>query len=264
MKPKAWLLFFVAVAFVYTGPVTLADSSPQDVPSTPQKTKKATCKKATREGHTQTSSSKQKTKAEQPKWISLFDGKTLKGWKITDFGGQGDVYVKDGQIILEKGADLTGITWAHPEKLLRVNYEISLDAMRVEGSDFFCGLTFPVRKDEYCSLILGGWGGGVCGISCIDGMDASENDTTTYMEFKNGRWYHVRVRVTAKRIQAWVDNQKIVDQDIQDVRLSVRIEVEPSKPFGIASWQTKAALKNIRIRPLSKKEVEQTNAEKEQ
>ena len=38
-----------------------------------------------------------------------------------------------------------------------MDYELRLEAKRVEGGDFFCGLTFPVGK-EYCTLILGGWG----------------------------------------------------------------------------------------------------------
>ncbi|NOX55178.1 MAG: DUF1080 domain-containing protein [Planctomycetes bacterium] len=196
----------------------------------------------------------QTTKQAKTQWISLFDGKTLKGWKITDFGGQGEVTVKDGQLILGMGADLTGITWTHPEKLPKIDYEVSLDAMRVDGTDFFCGLTFPV-KDSPCTLIVGGWGGGLCGLSSLDGMDASENETSTFMDFKNGRWYHIRLRVTGKRIQAWIDDEKIVDVDITDRKLSVRIEVELSRPFGIATWQTTAALKNIRIRRLTPEEV---------
>ena len=40
-----------------------------------------------------------------------FDGKSLDGWKITPFGGQGDVDVKDASLILEMGNDMTGITW---------------------------------------------------------------------------------------------------------------------------------------------------------
>lgn len=31
-------------------------------------------------------------------WQKLFDGKSLAGWKITDFAGRGDVRVEDGQI----------------------------------------------------------------------------------------------------------------------------------------------------------------------
>ncbi|MBL7154400.1 MAG: hypothetical protein ISS79_11845, partial [Phycisphaerae bacterium] len=69
---------------------------------------------------------------------SLFDGKSLGKWAITDFGGQGEVTVKDGAIYMEMGNDMTGINWTGP--LIRMNYEITLDAMRTKGSDFFCGL----------------------------------------------------------------------------------------------------------------------------
>jgi len=188
------------------------------------------------------------------KWISLFDGKTLKNWNRTQFGGEGDVYVKDGQMILEMGADLTGVTWKKKETLPRIDYEVTLDAKRVDGTDFFCALTFPVNKDA-CSLVLGGWGGGLCGLSSIDGMDASENDTTTFQEFKNGQWYRVRLRVMKKRIQAWLDKEQIVDADITGSKISVRIEVELSRPFGIATWQTTGAIKNIRIRKLKPDEL---------
>ena len=109
------------------------------------------------------------------------------------------------------GVDLTGVSTNR--KLPKTNYQVDLDAMRVNGSDFFVGLTFPV-KDKPCSLICGGWGGGVCGLSSIDGMDASENATTTYRGFEKGKWFHIRLRVHDKRIQAWIDDKQIVDQDI--------------------------------------------------
>ncbi len=188
-------------------------------------------------------------KKSKDKWVSLFDGKTLKGWSIPNFGGQGAVSVEDGTIVLELGNDLTGITWKDEKTLPRTNYEISLEAMRVEGSDFFCGLTFPV-KDDPCSLIIGGWGGGVCGLSTIDGLDASENDTTYYRPFEKGKWYKIRLRVTDDKISAWIDDKEIVEQDLEGRKISIRFEVELSQPLGIASWQTTAAIRKIRLRRL--------------
>lgn len=179
-------------------------------------------------------------------WQSLFDGKTLKGWKSADFAGRGDVRVDNGFIILEQGV-MTGVTWTND--LPRMNYEIALDAMRVDGSDFFCGLTFPVGDDP-CSFIVGGWGGGVVGLSSLDGEDAANNETTKVEEFKKGRWYAVRVRVAPARIQAWIDEEKFVDVVTTDRRISIRPEVELSRPLGIASYSTTAALRNIRIRKL--------------
>jgi len=174
----------------------------------------------------------------------LFDGKTLNGWEITNFGPQGPVEVSGGKIILGIGDGCTGITW---EKNFPVtNYEISLEAMRVAGNDFFCGMTFPVGKDP-CTLIVGGWGGTVGGLSSINGMDASENETTKLRQFEKNRWYKIRLQVTVKEIKAWINDENIVYFTIGNKKLSIRPEVELSKPFGIASWNTTAALRNIRI-----------------
>jgi hypothetical protein len=183
----------------------------------------------------------------QPGQVSLFDGKTLGQWKITEFGGQGNICVKDGSIFLEMGNDMTGITWTGP--LVRMNYEISLEAMRVAGSDFFCGLTFPV-DEKPCSLILGGWGGSVCGLSNIDYYDAANNETTRVIYFEDGRWYRVRLRVTTDKIEAWLDDKPLVDIVITNRHISIRPEVDLSQPLGISTWRTTGAIRNIHLKKL--------------
>ena len=195
-------------------------------------------------GHGSAAPGQDSASASQP----IFDGKTLTNWQPTKFGGEGAVKIENGQIVLETGKSLTGITWAGGE-LPKTNYELALQAMRVEGHDFFAGITFPVG-DSFCSLILGGWGGSVVGLSSINFMDASENETSQSIEFENGRWYNVRIRVTPEKIQAWLDDRQIIDQALRDNKISVRMEVEPSKPLGIATWKTKGALKEIRLRRL--------------
>lgn len=181
-------------------------------------------------------------------WKSLFDARTLAGWQVTEFAGHGPVHCESGTIVLDMGDSLSGINWTNDTP--KVNYEVALDAMKVQGSDFFCGLTFPV-KDSYCSLILGGWGGGVVGLSSIDGQDASENETTQFSAFESGRWYRVRVRVTEKKIEAWLDQKKIVDLPTAGRQISLRFgDIEQSKPLGIATYQTTAALREIKIRRL--------------
>jgi hypothetical protein len=181
-------------------------------------------------------------------WQPLFDAKTLTNWKATQFGREGPVTVENGQIVLAPGNSLTGITWSGAP-LPTTNYEIALQAMRVSGSDFFAGVTFPVG-DSSCSLILGGWGGTVVGLSSIDGMDASENDTSQSIQFESNRWYNVRIRVTPARIEAWLDDKPIVNQDLKGHKVDIRIEVEPSQPLGVASYRTRSALREIRLRRL--------------
>ena len=180
-------------------------------------------------------------------WKLLFNGKDLEGWKVTNFGGEGKVFVENGEVVISQGVDLSGI---HTEqKLPTSNYEVQFEAMRQQGSDFFAGLTFPV-KDSHCSLILGGWGGGVCGISSLDGMDAAENETTSYQAFEKGKWYKVRIEVRDNHLNAWLDDKSIVDVDTTDRRIGTRFEVDKSKPFGFATYCTTGRIRNAKIRPL--------------
>lgn len=192
-----------------------------------------------------------KEKSNEPKWIDLFDGKTLKDWKIPNFGTQGDVEAKDGQISLGFGDGCTGVTYT--KDFPTEDFEIELEAMRVDGHDFFCGLTFPVGKSP-CTLIVGGWGGALVGLSSIDDDDAANNDTTKFLQFKAKQWYKIRLRVTTERIAAWIDDKPVVDRDVRGNELSIRSEVDLSKPLGITSYKTEAALKNIRYRKLTEKE----------
>jgi len=180
-------------------------------------------------------------------WRPLLAERGLGGWKPTPFGGEGEVTVDGGVMRIAMGADLSGVTWQG--EFPKTGYEVELEARRVEGSDFFCGLTFPVA-DDHCSLILGGWGGGVVGLSCINGEDAANNATTKVMSFEQGRWYTIRVRVTPERIECFLDGERIVDQPLEDVTLSVRAEVVASQPLGIATYATTAESRRVRWRPV--------------
>jgi hypothetical protein len=184
-------------------------------------------------------------KSAEEGWTSLFDGKTLDGWEITSFGTEGPVNISDGSIILGMGDGCTGVnlTGDFP----KIDYEVALEAKKISGNDFFCGMTFPVG-DDWCSLIIGGWGGPVVGLSSIDGEDASENETTTLKKFEHDTWYKIRLRVSQNKIEAWTDDEKIVDFETEGHELYIRPEVMRSKPFGICSWNTTAALKNIRLK----------------
>ena len=172
----------------------------------------------------------------------LFNGTTLEGWEITQFGTQGPVSVSDSKIILNYGDGCTGITFI--KDFPKVNYEVSLEARKTSGNDFFCGMTFPVN-DEFCSLIVGGWGGPVVGLSCIDGADASDNSTKILKRFDKNVWYKIKLKVTDQKIIAWIDGEKLVDFEYEGHELSIRPEVSLSKPFGICSWITTAELRNI-------------------
>ena len=184
-------------------------------------------------------------------WKSLFNGKDIKDWQVNTFGGAGEVKVEGGKIILGTGVALTGIK--RTNDLLRSNYEVEVVAMKIDGSDFFCTLTFPV-KEANASLVVGGWGGSLVGVSSIDGLDASENEYTQYMRFDNDKWYTIRLRVTDSKIQAWINNDRMVDADIAGKRISMRPgEIEDAAPFGISTFQTTGAIREVKIRSIPSK-----------
>jgi hypothetical protein len=186
--------------------------------------------------------------------VSLFDGQTLNGWKPSDFAANGgaevDTKFEGGPVIIvDQGEVLSGVTYTNP--VPRVDYELSLEAMKLNGSDFFCGLTFPFQK-AHATLVLGGWGGGVVGISNIDGSDASENETTKYLRFDKNVWYRVRVRVTAAKIEAWLDDEKIADVETDGKRIDMRAgEIESAIPLSLSTYQTRAAYRKIVVKPLA-------------
>jgi hypothetical protein len=168
-------------------------------------------------------------------------------WKPSHFGGDGPIEMKDGVLSLGFGDPFTGVRWEG--EFPKINYEISLEARRVGGFDFFCGLTLPIA-DQRFSLILGGWGGSLIGLSSIDGLDASNNETMLIRDFEKGRWYKVKVRVTDKKITVWLDEDDIINVDREGRVFDIRSEMEESTPMGVAAFQSEAEIRNVVVKML--------------
>ena len=47
-----------------------------------------------------------------------------------------------------------------------------------------------------------GWGGSLVGLSSIDDLEASGNQTATIREFKEMTWYKIRLRVSGERSES--------------------------------------------------------------
>ncbi len=185
--------------------------------------------------------------------IELFDGKSLDGWKrITDWeGGGGSVSVEDGFLVIGPGEPMNGVVidaerWVFPDDGA---YEIHAEVSRVEGSDIFFGLTFPVPGRDACmTFVAGGWGGGVTGFSSIGGMDASMNETRSQQKYENGKWYAFRLKVGSDRLMAWIDERIVASTSIRGQVVGMRPgEVEMCQPMGLITWRTKSALRKLTL-----------------
>lgn len=181
--------------------------------------------------------------SEPAPWQPLLPGELAEA----PFGGGGEVLIEDGTLTLGMGSPLTGVTWSAP--VPSGDYELAFTATKVFGNDFFVGLTFPV-DDSHLTLVLGGWGGALCGLSCLDGEDASTNETKFFEAFDDGRDYEVRVEVVGRVVRAWIDDQLVVDVDATEREIGLRTEVELSAPLGLATFLTKTCYRNLRWRPL--------------
>jgi hypothetical protein len=157
--------------------------------------------------------------------------------------------VENGLLQVEAGEELSGVQYTKP--VPRMSYEVSMEAMRRNGLDFFCGLTFPVGE-KHMTFVVGGWGGSTVGLSSIDKLDASQNETNKIRFFKDNQWYKIRLRVEPERIQAWIDREQVVDVNTKGKALDLRPgEIEISVPFALATFRTAASFRNIRLRPFS-------------
>lgn len=184
-----------------------------------------------------------------PEWRTLFDGKTLKGWQPAAFTNAGAVRLEKDTMVLTAGQPMTGINFAGP--LPKTNYEVRFEGTRLAGNDFFASLTFPVAG-SHATWVTGGWGGDIVGISSIDGWDASDNETRTYFTFETAEWYRFRLQVTDDRLQAWINDERVINVVITGRAIALRPgPTKLSLPFGFSSYNSTGALRKIELRDLA-------------
>ncbi len=132
------------------------------------------------------------------------------------------------------------------------NYAISYDAVRVEGRDSFGMCTFPVGSHQsHATFVIGGWGGTVTGISSIEFLDASENQTRAEQVFENNRWYRVHIEVRPDDLRAWIDDRPVVNASIKGKKVTLRHgDIDRCVPFGFATWNTAGKVRKVTVERL--------------
>ncbi|MBM4039604.1 MAG: DUF1080 domain-containing protein, partial [Planctomycetes bacterium] len=189
-------------------------------------------------------------------WVSLFDGKTLDGWKVVadrGYAKHGRVEAQNGELLLGTGAPVTGIAWTRD--LPSLDYEVAFEVMCLAGGNNWCNFTFPVGASG-CSFCFLGIGDGLTGLDQVEGAPVTRNVTTKKMAFERNRWYRVKLRVTRAAVQAWVDDAEVVTLQLRDHAVNVYDDYwGPLRPLGVANWESTTALRNLRLRRLQAEEL---------
>ena len=191
-------------------------------------------------------------KAEPKREWHLLDAPHAAAWKPAGMENEGKAFLKDSELTTGIGEPMTGITFTAWESLgvPRDRYIIEYEAMRAEGGDFFGSITFPVR-DSGLTFIMGGWGGGLTGVSSIDDLDASENMTRGNFAFENGRWYRVRIELRDENLAITIDGRPFVGVSLKGRQTGLRYgEISKCLPLGFASYLTTARIRRIVVREL--------------
>lgn len=190
----------------------------------------------------------------EPKRWALLDFDMVQHWAPAAIEGSGMAQVTNGEITLPAGKPMTAVRFEAWEsmKLPVTDYAIEFEAMRVEGQDFFGAVTFPVRSLKTCAtLVNGGWGGGLVGISNIDEQSANENATRSEHRFVNGQWYRFRLEVHDEEIKGWLDGRLVINASIKARTISLRAgDIEQCAPFGVATYGTTGKVRGLVVEAL--------------
>lgn len=194
------------------------------------------------------------TACAQDKPITPLTGSDLAAtWRVIDeMKDHGAVTLTDGVLRLGEGKPMTGVAYIAKEPLPVKDYEVSFEARRIEGENFFAALTFPVRdQDTAATWVIGGWGGKCVGISCLQFQAADENETTNWIEFETAKWYRFRLQVRDDRLTGFVEDKQIFDANTEGKKITMRFgDIEFCRPLGLATYSTVGEIKNLKIAKL--------------
>ena len=84
----------------------------------------------------------------------------------------------------------------------------------------------------------------------VDEKGVWSNDTRREIDVRSGRWYHLRVRVTLRRVEAWVDDVQVADLDTAGHKLHTAGHIQHELPLGLHTEVSTCTLRAIRLRRL--------------
>lgn len=183
------------------------------------------------------------THAEEKK--ALFDGKSMKGWEVKPAKhAKNHWQVRDGEIVAENKNKAGSNLWT---KKKYIDYELELEYktstkdydtgvfLRGDGHQVQIGISGSLKKDMTACIYApkdkrGGYPG--------------KTDKVTKFN-KVGDWNHLRILLTGKRIQTFLNGEPFVDY--------TGVAINPEGPIGLqlhANRYMKVHFRNIKVKEL--------------
>ena len=151
------------------------------------------------------------------KWLSLFDGKTLNGWKVLN--GTAEYKVENGEIV---GISKTGSpnTFLATEKNYSdfiLEYEMKMESGLNSGvqirsnsiKDYKNGRVHGYQVE--CDDSERRWSGGIYDEARRGWLYSLEYNQSAKSAFKNGEWNRYRVEAIGNSIRTWINGQPVAN-----------------------------------------------------
>jgi hypothetical protein len=190
-------------------------------------------------------------------WISLFDGKSLDGWKAS--GPSDSFKVVDGQIVSH--GRRAHLLYAGPVKNADFkNFELSLDAMARPGADSWFLFHTESQPTGYPN---NGLGVRIASSQLQVTPNLELERTGSLFPYRNvykqpvpdNEWFQLNILVRGKQVRVRVNNALVVDYIEPDKPVQTDLGFQSILSHGTFALQTILApgttcFKNIRVRPL--------------
>ena len=176
-------------------------------------------------------------------WVSLFDGKTLAGWKTVqsaeEDGPPGEVRASNGQITLDQAPKTwTSLVWQG--EFPTTDYELLYEFQHLGGGATVTD--FPVGQSQFradCQSEAFG---------VERRKDGVSSELYSALFSYTDQWQRVQTRVSEGRIQAWLNGRKVADLPAVAALLSAGAINLKGWPLHFGTCTAAGAVRNVYIR----------------
>jgi hypothetical protein len=194
--------------------------------------------------------------ADETGFVSLFDGKTLKGWQLVAGHGQGYV-VEDGAIVCPADGGGNLLTdREYSDFILRLEYKLSAGGNNgigirtpLNGDAAYQGMEIQVLDDQHAQYK------GKIKPEQHTGSIYDVFPARTGFQKPAGEWNAEEIHVEGRRVKITLNGVVTLDANLDNVREDAVLKKHPglvrkSGYVGFLGHNTRVEFRNIRIRPL--------------